>query len=285
VTEAPPRPAIPLTGARGLRRLARRTRALQALVALVLAGLVLGVAGAARHPALQKQFFTPPKTGGMIVLDLSASISADTFSEIGATLQKLVDTHGRYGLVVFSSTAYQALPLGTPASALQPLVRYFTIPTVRVAGEAPTFPVNPWSFNFTGGTSISSGLDLARNALIAAHDTRAPVLLVSDLADDPQDIQRLTAVLLAYRQEGTPIRIVPLDAAPNDVQFFQKLLGNATRVLQTPTKAGAPPTSPSIEAAFPWTLVILALCAAALLAAFELWFARLRWGARAEAAA
>ena len=60
-----------------------------------------------------------PATDGLVVLDLSASISTDTYARIGATLDELADTGGRYGLIVFSDTAYLALPPGTPAAELR----------------------------------------------------------------------------------------------------------------------------------------------------------------------
>src|SRR5258708_35838569 len=103
----------------------------------------------------------------MIVLGLPPCLASDPCSRIGESLPELVAKGGRYGLVVFSSTAYEALPPGTPASALKPLIRYFTLPTQVVAGEQPTFPTNPWTNSFTGGTHISQGLQLARAIRIA----------------------------------------------------------------------------------------------------------------------
>ena len=76
------------------------------------------------------------------MLDVSASISADTYSRIGATLSSLARSGGRYGLVVFSDQAYEALPPGTPASDLRPLVRYFTLPPAH-GGFAPDVPAEP----------------------------------------------------------------------------------------------------------------------------------------------
>ena len=61
----------------------------------------------------------PAGTDGLVVLDLSASISTDTYARIGATLDGLAETGGRYGLIVFSDTAYLALPPGTPAAELR----------------------------------------------------------------------------------------------------------------------------------------------------------------------
>ncbi len=102
----------------------------------------------------------------MVVLDLSASISSDTFNRIGETLRKLVATNGRYGLVVFSNVAYEALPPGTPASALRPLIRYFTVPSPHRPVARPHSPRTP-ELSFSSGTRISAGLDLAHRILLA----------------------------------------------------------------------------------------------------------------------
>ncbi len=128
----------------------------------------------------------PPRSGGVVVLDLSASIASDTYSRIRRTLQELVTRGGRYGLVVFSSDAYLALPPGTPASALEPGIRYFTLPAKVAPGEQPNFPKNPWSSTFTSGTRISAGLELARQVEVANGAHQPAVVLVSDLADDPE---------------------------------------------------------------------------------------------------
>ena len=93
----------------------------------------------------------PKGTNGIVVLDLSASISTETYSRIGATLTDLVATRGRYGLVIFSDVAYEALPPGTPADALRPLIRYFKLPPQTQPGVPPNFPVNPWLQTFSGG--------------------------------------------------------------------------------------------------------------------------------------
>ena len=62
----------------------------------------------------------PKESNAIVVLDLSASISSDTFNRIGETLDQLAATNGRYGLIVFSDVAYQALPPGTPSAQLRP---------------------------------------------------------------------------------------------------------------------------------------------------------------------
>jgi hypothetical protein len=220
----------------------------------------------------------------MVVLDLSASITSDTYSRIHQTLQQLVSRGGRYGLVVFSNTAYEALPPGTPASMLEPLVRYFALPKSTPPGEQPTFPVNPWSASFTSGTSISAGLDLAR-MIELQHGARHPaVVLISDLADDPNDIQRLTAVLAAYKAQGVKLRIIALNPDPGDVVYFKRLITNASSIIPAglSTSNSASPTTPATS--FPAWLVVVSILLAAVLALNEIQSARLRWARTPDAA-
>jgi hypothetical protein len=102
-------------------------------------------------------------------------------------------------------------------------------------------------------------------------------VLVSDLNDDPGDLTRLASVLLAYRRDRVPVRIVGLDPSPGDVSLFTRLLSPQPVVVEAPTLAEAPPrdTTP-----FPWVLVALASAAAGAYATSSAWAPRLVWGAR-----
>jgi hypothetical protein len=266
--------AIPLADAPALRPVAHRTFAARQLLALAVIGAVLAAVFVSRHP--HTRTIVPLPAGGqtVLVLDLSASISSDTFSRIGGTLSALSRSGTRFGLVVFSDQAYEAMPPGTPSSDLAPLVRYFTLPNQKTPGFAPSFPTNPWEATFTGGTKISAGLDLA-HTIATAGKRPATVVLVSDLDDDPGDIPRLASVLLAYRRDHVPMRIVGLDPSPADVALFGKLLSPAPVVAQAPLLSQAPPHDVT---PFPWTLVALSLLAAAALALRSSWAPPLEWG-------
>lgn len=270
--------AVPYTGAQAFARIAARTMVARVILGVALLALVLAAAATARHPQLNKQPLLSPKSGGMIVLDLSASISSDTYSRIGVSLNELVARGGRYGLVVFSSVAYEALPPGTPASALKPLARYFTLPVQVAPGEAPTFPVNPWTNSFTAGTQISRGLELARQIEVAGGARHPAVVLISDLADDPTDQQRLPGVFQAYHRDGIRLRIIALNAAPADELYFARLIGTATSIIPAHLPGENPSAVAPARASFPTSLVVLVIAVASLLALNELRSARLRWG-------
>ena len=266
--------AIPLADAAALRPAAQRTRAVQAVLALALVGAIVAAALIARHPHTQTIITVPSHSTALVVLDLSASISADTYARIGSTLSSLARSNGRYGLVVFSDQAYEALPPGTAASDLEPLVRYFTLPVQRTPGFTPTFPVNPWGNAFSAGTKIAAGLELAHTIAVQDALRRPAVILISDLDDDPEDLSRLVNITLAYRRDHIPLRIVGLDPSPQNAALFARLNQGAPIV-----NAGtlAPGPHPRNHTPFPWTLVLVALGVVAGLAATELWGPRLEW--------
>jgi uncharacterized protein (DUF58 family) len=243
----------------------------------VLAAVAIGATAAflvvSRHPHTRTIVALPSNANTVLVLDVSASISTDTYSRIGGTLATLARSPARIGLVVFSDTAYEALPPGVPASSLAPLVRYFTLPSKTQAGFAPTFPPNPWTNTFTAGTRISAGMELA-HTIAAAQKRRPTVVLISDLDDDPNDLAPLAAVMAAYRRDHIPVRVVGLNASQQDVALFQRLLGTAVPVAQAPTLDEVPAHDVT---AVPVALLVLAVAAAFALALREVWSPRLEW--------
>jgi hypothetical protein len=263
---------LPLTDAPLLRRLALRTRALRLAIAAALVGVAIAAALIARHPQATTHPYLPAGSTGIVVLDLSASISTDSYQQIGETLQKLAASGGRYGLVLFSSTAYEALPPETPARELGSLVRFFHFEPGQ-NGFGSTFPTNPWTNSFSEGTSISSGLDLALDLIRRDHLAHPAVVLISDLSDDPGDLRRVAASALALRREQIPIHVVALSAETSDQHLFSRLFGADGNV----AAAAAPgTTSPRPHAPFPIALVVAAALAASLLAAGEAFFPTLR---------
>ena len=264
---------IPLADAPALRRHARSTFVVRTGLAAIAIGCAVAFLVVSRHPQTRTIVPLPHTASTIVVLDVSASISSDTYSRIGGTLAALAKSGKRIGLVVFSDTAYEALPPGVPASDLTPYVRYFTLPKQPQNGAAQSFPPNPWSTTFSGGTHISSGLDLA-HTIAVAQPQRSTVVLVSDLDDDPNDVAALSTIAAAYQRDHVPLRVVGLNPSPRDVALFQKLLGGDVPVAQAPT---LDQVSPHDVTAFPWTLLALALAAAAALALRYAWSPELEW--------
>ena len=265
--------ALPLADAPALRPAARATFVVRTLLAAVTLGCAVAFFVISRHPQTQTIVPLPHTASTIVVLDVSASISSDTYSRIGGTLAALAKSGKRIGLVVFSDSAYEALPPGVPSSDLTPYVRYFSLPKEPQNGAAQTFPPNPWATTFSGGTHISSGLDLA-HAIAVAQPRRSTVLLVSDLDDDPNDVAALSTIAAAYQRDRVPLRVVGLNPSPQDVALFQKLLGGGVPVAEAPT---LDQVSPHDTTAFPWTLLVLTLVAAAALAGRYAWSPKLEW--------
>jgi hypothetical protein len=268
--------SVPLSDAPSLRGAVRRTGVVRAVLAVSLIVLLGTIAALARHPRVRTLHLLPAGSTAIVVLDLSASVSQDTYSRIGATLSDLAASNGRYGLVVFSGDAYEALPPNTPAAELKPLVRYFTLPKQQRPGFIPVFPPNPWTRTFSAGTRISSGLDLARRLALDSGVHRPGVVLISDLSDDPADLRRTGLTILSYREDRLPLRVVGLNPAPGDAEFFQRLIGGNNSISQARLPQEASVVSG--RGGFPWAL---ALVVAAVLALNERLLARVSWKAAA----
>ena len=266
--------AIELADYPALARAASRTRVLRLLAAaaaLGLAAIALLVAPSGSSPSA---VLLPHGATGIVVIDVSASISTDTYARIASTLDRLRRGGGSAGLILFSDTAYQALPPGTPVAELGAFERFFQVSTQTQPGILPEPPQSPWTDQFSAGTRISTGLSLALAVLQEEHLRKPVVLLVSDLNDDAGDLESLTSVALAYRHIGVPIRVVGLNPSPDDASFMQRLLpqgGGIVSATLPGEKAGASKTG--LPVTFILVAIALALVASAYLAVTE----RLRW--------
>ena len=266
---------IPLADAVELRRSARAARLFTVLLAAAAIAFAVVALLVARSPRTRTLVPLGRNANAVLVLDLSGSTAAETeeSSRMGGTLRTLAATSSRFALVIFSDVAYEALPPGTPAADLSPLIRFFAIPPGNGSQATPSSPPNPWADTLTGGTSISTGMALAFQIAVA-QQPRPPIILVSDLGDDPGDLSALGGVLAEIRGAKVPVRIVGLDPAPQDVAFFTAALGSDARVTNAPTFEQAAPRQMT---PFPWALAALALAAAVTLALREGWAPKLDW--------
>jgi hypothetical protein len=254
---------------------ARRSRwARFALVGLA-AALALAVLFSAPRRAVRTETLLPQQANGVLVVDVSASISWETYARIATTLERLRRNGGDAGLILFSDTAYQALPPGTPVAELGSFERFFRISRPTTPGLQPQPPRSPWTSSFSAGTRISTGLSLALDVVQRGHIARPLVVLVSDLDDDAGDLESLTSVALAYRRLGIPIRVVGLNPSPEDKRYVERLLPTGSRMvgaaLPGERRAGA-------GADIPRGLISLGILLAAALSAFLVVTERVRWG-------
>ena len=245
---------------------------------------------------------------GMIVLDVSRSINATKMNDIRNLLIHFSAPSQRVGLVFFSDTAYELLPPGSPGSALQPFVRFFSLHHVAPGSKKLHLIRTPWDDNFRGGTQVSKGLEIARRALqdlkeylngshqfngIIALDVMRPppaaltpnqkiidalpVLLASDLDNFTDDLPKVGDEITALRRAHLPLHIFAVDPTANDRQLFVRLAG--TRAFLSVQSLGHAALRQAKEAAVPSTvsavLIGFAIVLLAVLGLNELWCGRL----------
>lgn len=243
------------------------------LIRLVLAGgaltLVLAAAAAAREPTTTERALIPQDRVGVVVLDLSLSITDDDYAIIRRTLRRLVADEAKIGLVVFSDVPYELLPPGTPAAELQPLLRLLVAPRLG--------PVqNPWTQAFRAGTRISVALEFAKSALERDEVASGSILLVSDLETAPDDVPALAQKLADIDRAGIRMRVVPLAPSSDALSLFEGILAEDPFVgfgEQAPD--GSQPDADSAGVGLPTTLLALGSLVFLFLAAHELLAGRL----------
>ena len=248
---------------RELRGIARRTLALRVVLASTAVLLVCAAAATARNPQTNEQALVPPDRVGMVVLDLSLSITDDDYTALRRALRRLIEEKSSIGLIVFSDAPYELLPPGTPAAELKPILRLLVAPRLG--------PVrNPWTQTFRAGTRISAAIDLARESLQRNQVASGSVVLVSDLETAPDDVPALAAAIGRLDQAGLKMRIVPLSPSSDALSLFTGLLPPGA----FSGGVGATPDGKQAEAASvgtktPETLLVLGLVLFAVLAVHE----------------
>jgi hypothetical protein len=246
---------------------AQRTTAVRVGLALALAATLAGAILISRTAGSGRADVLPvgSKTG-VIVLDLSASVSGPPFERIGAVVRGLVRANQAMGLVMFSDVGYELLPPNSPPSSLEQFLRFFAPKDVH--NGAPVFGQSPWS-QFSGGTRISTGLAAGLAALHRAHVTDGSLVLLSDLNDSEDDRDALVSEGQLLNKEHVPVRILPINASPQNVEIFTHLFGSGSFVgTQAFTKASKQHVEP-IVASSPWALLVVGLVFVGLLAANE----------------
>lgn len=249
--------AIPLSDIRELRLPLLRTALMRIVLALLLLGLLAGAWMIVRDddPGATASLI-PGSEGGVIVLDLSASIGSTPHRRTANALRYVQETRQSFGMVIFSDVAYEVVPPGTASTEMRPFMRHFgrvrLYPCIR-RGSRPcpggTFQVsedtsweeynrlveaasrggsrvNPWATTFRSGTRISRGLEAARETLRREGKSGLGVLLISDLDDSLFDEPQLTQTLIRFVQEGIPLKVVGLRPAEDDRELFRRVLGD-----------------------------------------------------------
>jgi hypothetical protein len=217
--------AIPVGGA-ALGRVVRRTAIVSSVLAIVVGTAALAFNVAARGGEPERPTLLAAGDSVVLVLDLSVSIPEAAYTRMRNSMRVLADSDVRVGLVIFSDTAYEVLPAGSPAAELKPVIQYLT----PVPGEineqtgGPVYPIDPWSNGFRGGTRISGGIEIARR-MILQEGGAGSILLISDLDTGDVDSGPLDTALRRLREARIPVRIVPIYPLAENRAYFANEVG------------------------------------------------------------
>lgn len=251
------------------RGIIARTGLVRLVLAAAALALVLAAAATARNPATSERALIPQDRVGVVVLDLSLSITDEDYAKIRRTLRRLVAEEASLGLVVFSDVPYELFPPGTPAAELEPLLRLLDTPRLG--------PVqNPWTQTFRAGTRISVALDLARAALARDGVQSGAILLVSDLETAPEDVPALASTVAELERADIRLTVVPLRPSSDALTLFAEYVNDSSLAgfaRGAPDAERTDAASTGVET--PIALLVLGLLAFLALAAHERFAGRL----------
>jgi Mg-chelatase subunit ChlD len=259
-------PVLQIADAGALGTARRRTLLVWgSLAAAILAALVVFVVQARAQP--EEAPIVGAGSDALIVIDLSGSALASSEGISRVLLELTRDPRRHLGLVVFSDTAYEALPSSTPVDGLKGWLELFR------TGNAWEYP---WAPSFASGTVISSGLVLARKLIRRDRIAHPHVVLVSDLADADPDLQKLATVVAQYQREHIDLRVIKVSPGASPETGSVSNLPNAAFVADAASEI-VDPTRPGGSDMLPIVLAVLVCLVAALAAANELMLHPLTW--------
>ena len=260
---------LPLADTGALATLARRTRVHWTVLVLALVALLAVVVLLTRTEGARADVL-PSGGSTVVVIDLSGSTRAASKRIANALLGMTRNSDRKLGLVVFSDTGYEALPLASPAAALRSWLMLLADGTPKEY---------PWTPSFSGGTVISSGLSVAARMLQSRPPADRHVLLVSDLVDGVVDLPKLQTVVAQYQRQQIELRVISIKSytsgnTQSDASFLA--LPNAGFVTQAATQTvDSSALAPRTRSVLP--LIALVAFIALLAAGYELLLHPLTW--------
>jgi hypothetical protein len=259
--------SVPFADLPRMSAAAQRTSIVRIALALALVATLAWLFIDARSAgAGRAAVFPEGASTGVVLLDMSASISGPIYARVATTLRGIVAANQSVGFVMFSDTAYELLPPNSPPAAMLAFVPFFQ--PLRYYGSTPVFGQTPWD-TFTGGTRVGAGMQAAASALRRAHVKHGAILLVSDLDDSNADEPLLQNEALRLRAEHVPLRIVPLFAQPTDKRLFAALFGENAFVDPRVFTHTAKRHAAAVAAPQPWFLLLVGGLLVVLLAGNE----------------
>ncbi len=247
----------------------RRTRLLWSLLAATLLTTLVVFAVEARAQTQEAPILSPG-ADAVVVVDLSGSALSSSKGVAHVLLALTRDPRRHLGLVLFSDSAYEALPPSTPVAGLKGWLDVF------VHGDPWNYP---WAPSFASGTTISSGLVLARTLVRRDRIPHPHVVLVSDLIDAESDLQRLETVTAQYQREGIDLRVIRVSPGVKPSVGAIAELPNAAFVAKAADLTVDPSRSPETDVG-PIVLAVLVGVLGLLAAANELALHPLTWRAQ-----
>ena len=128
------RAGIPVADLEGLRAAIRRTTVQRAVLGVAAVCCLLAAALTALHLPTKTEVLSTQRSG-LILLDMSRSINATKMTEVRTLLTHFATPTQRVGLVLFSDTAYELLPPGSPGTALKPILTNASVACRRTASR------------------------------------------------------------------------------------------------------------------------------------------------------
>ncbi len=268
---------IPAAQGEVLRAPWRRTLAIRIALAAGLLLLLFICVQVARGLAAPHDSVFPGGRSGVAVVDISRSIGPGKAPTILRALERVDGADRRVGLVLFSDIGYQLLPPGAPGPELRALERFLTpVPGKKNAAGGKVYLDNPWDDTFRGGTRVSVGLRAGLQALGRADVENGSLLLISDLATEPNDYDDVADIASELRHRHVSVKIVPIFPKPGDLVLFQRAFGReAFLSAETSSESAQERTTAFLNAPLPWALIGVAAALLALLGANELLCGRL----------
>jgi hypothetical protein len=261
------RNGLPSHDVEALRRPSLRTRLVQGVLAFTALVLLAAAAASASNLESREEGLLPAGTVGVVVVDLSLSISDEDYNIVRAALRRLVEENAPIGLVVFSDVPYELLPPGTPASEMRPMLRLLIPPELGP-------PINPWTDTFRAGTRVSSALELAQSILERDNVRNGSVLLVSDLETAPDDVPALTRAVASLRRSNVELEVVGLAPSSDARVIFEGVLQEDAFAAPPGTEDPLASTSRA-SSDLPLTLVVLGVLLFVILGLHERFGGRL----------
>jgi hypothetical protein len=272
--------AIPTAERTLLGRPARRTTAVAVALAIALALAAAAVAQSARDLGTRQEGLVPRGDSLVVIVDLSLSIPPIYYKRMRSVLESISSSGGSVGLIIFSDTAYELFPPGTPAVETRPVLRFLEPaerPPEVFQDDRPYYLPDPWSESFRSGTRISGALNLARD-IVVRDQVDASVLLVSDLHSSEDDRRPLQAALRGLEEAQIPLRVVPLFPLAENREFFAShggpdVFADWRRFVESGDAGRVEAARVAVTS--PVTLVLAAAVLLVLLGANEFWCRRL----------